>query len=311
MTLCNVGSRKNGPQDDFSQHGWGLFVPNLTIYGFDADQDACDLANDDLEHRQITWYEEHIPLALSNEAGAASIYVTHHPMCSSLYPPNEVLLKRFHHLIELAGFSYKTEIETTTLDLFCQQREIPTIDFLQIDVQGADLKVLQGASQTLKNIFVVQIEVEFSPLHVEQLLFADVDQFLRARGFTLFDLGLARRIRASSPIHSNVHPGQVLWGEAYYIRDLLQPAPNCEIPNTPENLFKLACIADTMDFTDYALEILEHLTLHHSEDHRYNVALSIIEALQQFPALAEQGIDSVPIVARLKQYLDVSQSGQL
>ncbi len=64
MTVCNVGSRKISSQDDYGSQGWGIFAPNLSIYGFDADADACDEANANLEARQINWREVHIPLAL-------------------------------------------------------------------------------------------------------------------------------------------------------------------------------------------------------------------------------------------------------
>jgi hypothetical protein len=48
MTVCNVGSRKIGEADDYAGNGWGIFAPNLSIYGFDADADACNAANTDL-----------------------------------------------------------------------------------------------------------------------------------------------------------------------------------------------------------------------------------------------------------------------
>ena len=63
MTICNVGSRKIDSDDDYASRGWQIFAPNLSIYGFDADADACDEANIDLEIRQVNWNEKHIPLA--------------------------------------------------------------------------------------------------------------------------------------------------------------------------------------------------------------------------------------------------------
>ncbi|MEQ9554051.1 MAG: hypothetical protein RIM23_31075 [Coleofasciculus sp. G3-WIS-01] len=66
LTLCNIGSRKVGVNDDYASQEWGIFAPHLTIYGFNADADACDAANADLEARQVNWTEKHIPLALGN-----------------------------------------------------------------------------------------------------------------------------------------------------------------------------------------------------------------------------------------------------
>jgi FkbM family methyltransferase len=303
MTICNVGSRKISAEDDYFTNGWGVFAPRLSIYGFDADEDACAEANADLESRQVNWTEKHIPLALSNTVGESTIYVTKNPMCSSLYVPNEPYLARFARLPELVNLDFTLEIETTTLDTFCVSEGIEEIDFLQIDVQGGDLLVLEGGVSILANsVLAVQIEVEFSPLYIDQPLFADVDTFMRKQGFTLFDIATSRRVRDRSPVMSNVHPGQLLWGEAYYFRDLIGEKIDTSL-KTPEKIFKLACIADIMNFGDYALELLEYLTLNYGKDERYNFANNIVESLGQFPDLVEKGLSSLAIVANIRDYL--------
>lgn len=282
ITVCNVGSRKVNQHDDYGTKGWEIFAPNLTIYGFDADADACEAANADLAQRQVNWTEKHIPLALSHSVGEATLYVTHNPMCSSLYEPNEPFLSRFKDLVEFAGLDFTLEIETTTLDEFCQRASVETIDFLQVDVQGADLQVLEGASHILKTVLGVQIEVEFVPLYVNQPLFADVDAYLRTRDFSLFDLHTARRSRSHSPIVSASHPGQLLWGDAFYFCDLLQPI-EMHHAKTPQQIFKLACIADILDFPDYTLELLEHLTTQYGSDPAYHFTEIISRSLAQLP----------------------------
>ncbi|MEP0751943.1 FkbM family methyltransferase [Trichocoleus sp. Lan] len=303
LTICNVGSRKLGSNDDYTSLGWDIFAPRLTIYGFDADVDACDEANADLEARQINWTEKHIPLALGNSVGESTLYVTKHPMCSSLYPPNEPYLARFGGLPELVNLDFTLEIEATTLDAFCQAEGINEIDFLQVDVQGADLQVLEGASEILKRSnLAVQVEVEFSHLYDKQPLFADVDTYLRTKGFTLFDLATSYRTRARSPIRSTVRSGQLLWADAFYFRDLIREDITTPL-KTPEQVLKLACIADIMNFPDYALELLEHLTLQYGNDKKYNFADNIVESLAQFPALVQQGLASLPIVASIQDYI--------
>lgn len=312
LTICCVGSRKLGNSDDYGSMGWDIFAPNLSIYGFDADADACDVANADLQQRNISWMEQHIPLALGNAAGDATLYVTQQPMCSSLYPPNEPFLKRFAGLSELMDLDFTVEIETTTLDAFCQQAEIAEVDFLKIDVQGADLHVLEGAAQLMqRSVLAVQIEVEPSPLYANQPLFADVDQYLRQREFSLFDFSPGRRVRAQSPICSHRHPGQILWADAFYFRDLLRHDIALTHWKTPEKLLKLACLADAMEFPDYALELLTHLTLTAGTDPAYNFTEIILEALGQIPDLVEQGLDALPVVQTLKSYAAQSPAAAL
>ena len=302
ITVCNVGSRKIDSQDDYASQGWQVFAPNLSIYGFDADADACDEANAELVARQINWKEVHIPLAIGKAIEERTLYVTKHPMCSSLYPPNEAYLERLAGLPELVNLDFSFEIDTTTLDTFCQEEGVNEIDFMQIDVQGADLDVLEGAVNILNcGTLAIQIEVEFSHLYTNQPLFADVDTFLRKHDFTLFDVSRSYRLRARSPIRSTVRAGQLLWGDAFYFRDLIREDIDGTL-KSPDRMLKLACIADIMNFPDYALEILEYLTLQYGEDSNYNFADCIIEGLAQFPDLVSHGLDSLPIVANIRGY---------
>jgi FkbM family methyltransferase len=281
MTVCNVGSRKISEEDDYSSLGWDIFAPNLTIYGFEADADACNEANADIESRQVNWIEKHIPLALSKSIGESTLYVTKSLWCTSLYPPNQAYLSRFSGLSELMNLDFTVDIETTTLDTFCQSEGINEIDFLQIDVQGADLNVLEGSIQLLeRSVLAIQIEVEFSHLYVGQPLFADVDIFLRNQGFTLFDLEVSRGIRTKSPISSS-RGGQMLWGDAFYLNDLIREDIDLSMKN-PEQILKLACISDIMNFPDYTFELLEYLTLHYGSDPTYNFSDAIAESLAQF-----------------------------
>ena len=301
MTLCSVGSRKTSENHDFGTQAWGLFAPNLAIYGFDADADACEMANADLAERRVNWTERHFPYAIADRAGAANLYVTQDPQCSSLFPPNEVFLNRFDQLRDLVRLEFFMEMETTTLDAVWQQEQLRAPQFCQIDVQGANLNVLRGAAHLLEtSVLAVQIEVEFSPLYVGEPLFAEVDQWLRDRGFVLFDLTTARCHRGT--IQSARHPGQLLWGDGFYFRDPLQ-APEDAFWTTPEQILQLACIADALDFTDYALELLVHLTVTYGKQPEYNMADAIVESLSKVPSLMAVGWDNLPPIAALLPYL--------
>jgi FkbM family methyltransferase len=308
VTVCNVGSRKISAEDDYASRGWHIFAPHLSIYGFDADADACELANAELESRQVDWQEKHIPLALGQTVGESILYVTKHPMCTSLYPPNESFATRFDGLSEVMGLDFTLEIETTTLDEFCGQEGIQAIDFLQIDVQGADLDVLKGAAEQVKqHVMAIQIEVEFSPLYSNQPLFADIDSYLRQQQYTLFDVLTARRIRRKSPIIAEAHPGQMLWGDAFYFYDLLRDDLALSRTQSPDRLLKLACIADVMNFSDYALEILEYLTITYGNQpqyqSQYNVADAIVEGLAAVADFNSQELAALEVIQNIQPYI--------
>lgn len=306
MTVFIVGSRKISSKDDYGASPWSIFAPNLTIYGFDADAEACEAAEAKLASQQINWTEKHIPIALSKSVGESTLYVTKGVHCSSLYTPNEFYIKRFHGMQHGFKLDYTMKVQTTSLDTFCQEKRIEEIDFLQVDVQGSDFNVLQGASEMLKrSVLGIEVEVEFSHLYVNQPLFSDIDVYLRKNGFALFDLitndNWCRRPRAISPICSPVRTGQLLWADACYLRDPLGENA-LEHIKQPIKILKLACIADVLGYPDYALELLEYLTVQYGRLPQYNFAQTIIESLSQFPQLVEQGLDSLPVVANILPY---------
>ena len=53
------------------------------------------------------------------------------------------------------------------------------IDFLKVDIQGAELDVFKGSRETLKEILMIVSEVEFIEQYIDQPLFGDVSSFLK------------------------------------------------------------------------------------------------------------------------------------
>src|SRR5205823_4562581 len=111
------------------------------------------------------------------------------------------------------------EVQTIRLD---EVQDCPLPDYVKIDVQGAELDVLQGASAALANAVVLETEVEFVPLYKGQPLVGDVQRFLTGHGFVLhkfIDIGG----RSFRPLFPGNNPfaaiSQVLWADAIFVRD--------------------------------------------------------------------------------------------
>jgi FkbM family methyltransferase len=180
------------------------------------------------------------------------------PMTSSLFEPNSELLEKFQNLEELTRVIKKYPVQTTRLD---DIPEIKGTDFLKVDVQGAELMVFQGAVEILKEVLVIQTEVEFAPMYKKQPLFSDIDKFLRSLGFQFHRL-VDSRGRVFKPLSLNNQPAalmsQWLWGDAIYVRDFMA-FDNVQ----PLALLKLAAILHenyrSFDLAAYALSAYDRL----------------------------------------------------
>ncbi|MGF1489965.1 MAG: FkbM family methyltransferase [Prochloraceae cyanobacterium] len=291
ISIGIIGSRKLGTQDDFHNSPWRIF-PNLSIYGFDADPEACEQANS--EAQNVEWFEHHFPLALSASKSSQEIYITEYLDCCSLYPPNNAFVDRLSLLNNALQLSTTVEIETTTLDNFVTEENVK-IDFLFIDVQGAELDVIKGGNQMLENVLGLRLEVEFAPLYLGQPLFSDIDPYLRNHNFYLWDLdtnhNCSRRYRSISPIHSQKKLGQLIFADALYLRDPIQ-----QQGLDPKQILKLACIADIFEYPDYCLELLYHLSVNFSD---WNFSEEIKTFLARY--FPEEDLPNIPIIQKLEQ----------
>lgn len=137
---------------------------------------------------------ELVPLALSAARGLATFHVSsgrppelfagenwnYGNKSSSLLAPAKS--GPMHGWIE---FKEEIQVPTGTLDEFCAQRGINHIDFIQMDVQGAEQLVLAGATAMLPNITAIWLEVSAQELYRGQALDLEIKRLMRGRGFAL------------------------------------------------------------------------------------------------------------------------------
>jgi FkbM family methyltransferase len=172
--------------------------------------------------------------------GTEGVFRTCDPaMTSSLYEPNLDLCTRFFGLAEVMRVVKRERVQTTRLDDIA---ELTRIDYLKMDIQGGELNALRGGERALREALVIDLEVEFVPLYVDQPLFADVDRHLRGMGF-LFHGFATNNVGGRSmkplrhPIDDSHTYGQLLWGDAVYVRDYTKLGAL-----SPDELLKLAVV---------------------------------------------------------------------
>jgi len=82
--------------------------------------------------------------------------------------------------------SKKEEVEIRTLDTFCQKNSIDRIHFLKLDVEGNEMKVLEGAKKMLSNGAIDYIQFEFGGCNIDsRTYFQDYYYFLKGN-YTIY-----------------------------------------------------------------------------------------------------------------------------
>jgi hypothetical protein len=110
------------------------------------------------------------------------------------------------------------------LDYFTEINRLLPVDFIKIDVQGAELEIFQGGLKTLQGVQAIFSEVEFVPMYVGQPLFGDICAFLARQGFMFHKFsGLAGRTLSPLLLNNDISfATQHLWADAIFMRDLTQ-----------------------------------------------------------------------------------------
>lgn len=163
-------------------------------------------------------FETYLPYAVY-DGTEQSLRICQSPGMTSLLEPNQSVLSCFHGFDEWAKVLGRETIETVRLD---DVEEIGNLDFLKIDIQGAELEVFRHGVDRLANCLVIQSEVEFMPMYENQPLFTDVDLFLREQGFVLHRfIDQTSRVVKPLIVDNNPYAGlsQLLWADAIFIRD--------------------------------------------------------------------------------------------
>lgn len=132
---------------------------------------------------------------------------------SAVFP----LFAEFGRIIE------SERVQTRTLDSIS---EIERLDYLQIDVQGSELSILQAGRVKLSQAVAIQTEVSFVPLYENQPAFGALDLELRGQGFIPHAM-VDRRNWIIAPMVLNNNPrqplNQLLEADFVYVKDFRKP----------------------------------------------------------------------------------------
>jgi FkbM family methyltransferase len=106
----------------------------------------------------------------------------------------------------------ETAVDVHTVDDFCAEEQIATIDVLKSDTQGYDLEVLKGCERTMRDgrIKLLYLEMNFAKIYQDQGSPGRQYDFLTSHGFRLFSFYQIFR-----------YNGLAAWTDALFVHDSL------------------------------------------------------------------------------------------
>jgi FkbM family methyltransferase len=165
--------------------------PKARIHAFEALP-----ANQNIIRRNFARYgidtAELVPLALADHDGQATFHVSsgrppdlfageawnYGNKSSSLLPPADPAAM-------LGWIEFKETVTVTCemLDTYCARKAVDRIDFIHMDVQGAEALVLRGARRMLPRVRSIWMEVASKEIYRGQVLRDELDTVMLSHGF--------------------------------------------------------------------------------------------------------------------------------
>jgi FkbM family methyltransferase len=248
VVLVDVGAR-GGLDEDLLP-----LAAAVTAVGFEPEPaEALRLE----QHPDRRWRATRIiAAAVGGRVGRGTLHLPPADVGASLLPHNPAMLEAFGHEA-LHGRSREVAVSTVTLDELKRRGELARMDYLKLDVEGAELDVLRASLELLDNCKAVKVEGSFLPQRTGQPLVAELAEFLLARGFEWIDVADVHRWRRR-PVPA--HPYRTRFTMPYSRGqlaqcDLLFFKRAAQLADAGERGI-LALIAASLGFLDYAVGVL-------------------------------------------------------
>jgi len=137
---------------------------------------------------------ELVPVALSDRRGSSTFHVSagqppelfsgecwnYGNKSSSLLPPAAA-----EPMFGWISFPETITVQCETLDDVCASHDLKHVDFVHMDVQGAEGLVLEGAKLMLPRVRVIWLEVSNRTFYKGQKLRTEIEELLQRKGFAL------------------------------------------------------------------------------------------------------------------------------
>ena len=164
--------------------------PSATIHAFEPVPELFStLLSNTNGYSNIHCY----PIALSDKTGTELLYVSSgaSTAVSSFFKPHEYTKQRPNVLFT------PLEVTVITLDQWAEDHYVSLVDFMWLDMQGAELKVLKAAPTILRTVRAIVFEVSLTERFKNNPLYDEAKQWIESQGFEL--------VQSDIPKHDKVN----------------------------------------------------------------------------------------------------------
>jgi FkbM family methyltransferase len=196
---------------------WRDIAPHSTYIGFDPD--LREIHEERLGHYRASVI---IPAAITEKTGVSAIpfYLTASPFCSTTLGPNP---KATSHWLEADKFVVQSEttLRATTLDAVLADRKVQTVDWIKLDTQGTDLRLINSLSaDMMSRLMAIDTEPGLIEIYQDEDMFVDVHRDLTGQGFWLSHIHTGGFLRMRRDTLEAVGRGKGAIDEAYIRRNV-------------------------------------------------------------------------------------------
>jgi FkbM family methyltransferase len=193
-----------GAADGRDTLSYAALFPNARVFAFEPVPASFQKLKESTQQEQRICS---INTALCNTVGTAKFNLAEWPDASSLFPANQT----GSTFDEYNQSKAHIQVQTETIDHYCQEHKIDNINLLKMDAQGAEFDILNGAESMLQKgrIDLIYTEVNFMEIYQGAKSYDAIAGYLRKYGFQLHNLyGLTTNQK-----------GQLTWGDAIFVRE--------------------------------------------------------------------------------------------
>ena len=151
-------------------------LPHCRVFTFEANPELASGIKKRFANEAVTVHS----MALSDKEGNLAFHIADNSLSSSYKIISEN--KQFQTLKSIIVPSFPLDT------IMFKENKIMEIDILKLDVQGAELDVLNGAKETIKKTKMIVVEQSVRSPYEGGSMYYEVDNYLRNAGFELLDI---------------------------------------------------------------------------------------------------------------------------